>query len=529
MTPFNQPTQRLSPQTLLRQRYLILRLVGQGGMGAVYEARDTRAADRRVAVKEMRQANLDPQERVIAATRFQHEAALLGSLAHPNLPHFYESFSELGHFYLVMDFIEGQTLFQLLQASGGPLPVGQVLPYAVQLCNVLAYLHQHQPPIIFRDLKPANVMITERGQLFLIDFGIARLFKVDQKQDTTLLGSPGYAAPEQHGVSQTNPRSDLYSLGATLHHCLTARDPATRPNPFIFSSIRQDNPQVPAELEMLIQRLVAVDEQQRPASALEVREELLKISQQAMAPTERLVVPPSSHWHPGLLAEGQKPAIQAQATIVDPLAPSIAFGQTVYPSTAVQGSAASIWTMPFLAIFVLLFVLTVGGSVLAFNVVVGSDHLVEGSLALLLLLVALGAGAIRHSHLSLGILALTGLGAIIAGAAFFMQAVPGWQGWLINQLPGVSIQPLLNQWLAGGLLVAALGSLLWLAHPFSWDWRLLLLALFGTASVCVFVEYPADDGNVTKHVLLLVALVTLIQGLLLAAQMERIQQLRRRS
>src|SRR5581483_8841582 len=137
-----------------------------------------------------------------------------------------------------------RTLQQLLkEAQGRPLPVAQVLSYALQLCDVLGYLHRRNPPIIFRDVKPSNVMVNANGQIFLIDFGIARFFKEGQQQDTMLLGSPGYAAPEQHGLSQTNPRTDIYGLGATLHYCLTGRDPYHSKSPFIFPPIRQLNPQ----------------------------------------------------------------------------------------------------------------------------------------------------------------------------------------------------------------------------------------------------------------------------------------------
>src|SRR5207253_9782535 len=136
-------------------------------------------------------------------------------------------------------------------------------------------------PIIFRDLKPTNVMITPRDQVFLIEFGIARSFKEGKSQDTFFLGSPGYAPPEQHGIAQTNPRSDLYGLGATLHYCLTGRDPFYADDRFSFSPIRQSNPQVPIELDQLVERMVDQDEWARPATALEVQQALLALTQRA--------------------------------------------------------------------------------------------------------------------------------------------------------------------------------------------------------------------------------------------------------
>ena len=132
-----------------------------------------------------------------------------------------------------MDFIEGQTLEDYLaKAPGEKLPLQEVLEIGIQLCKVLDYLHTRQPPIIFRDLKPANVMRAPDGHLYLIDFGIARLFKPGKKKDTIALGSPGYAAPEQHGRGQTTERADIYSLGATLHQLLSGRDPSEKPFQF---------------------------------------------------------------------------------------------------------------------------------------------------------------------------------------------------------------------------------------------------------------------------------------------------------
>src|SRR5947209_15590631 len=261
-------------------------------MGAVYKAEDTRFSRRYVAIKEMSQAHLDTVELEMAIARFQQEADMLASLVHPNLPRITDRFSDQERSYLVMDFVEGKTLLQLIKENPNhQLPVAQVLYYARQLCDVLIYLHEHQPPIIFRDLKPTNVMITPRDQVFLIDFGIARSFKEGKSQDTFFLGSPGYAPPEQHGIAQTNPRSDLYGLGATLHYCLTGRDPFYAPDRFAFPPARQLNPQVPPELDQLTQRLIAQDERERPASAREVQQALVRMSQEASAHTSAALPP----------------------------------------------------------------------------------------------------------------------------------------------------------------------------------------------------------------------------------------------
>ncbi|GCE19864.1 serine/threonine-protein kinase [Dictyobacter kobayashii] len=277
----------LAPQSLLFQRYQIIALAGQGGMGAVYQALDTYENNRVVAIKEMSQINLRPEQLADAQQRFQGEARLLGSLQHPNLPQVYTAFNENGRSYLVMEFISGKTLLELLQESPTDwLSAGQVVGYALQLCAVLRYLHEHVPPIVFRDLKPGNVMVTNQGRVYLIDFGIARLFKQGQRFDTESFGSVGYAPPEQFGHGQTTPRSDLYSLGATLFACLTGRYPSdNQPTPFHFLPVRDYNPSVPVELSNLIQQLVATDASKRPASADEVYWQLHALQQHGVSTT----------------------------------------------------------------------------------------------------------------------------------------------------------------------------------------------------------------------------------------------------
>lgn len=268
---------------LLNQRYRVLDQVGQGGFGAVYKAADSIFGNRLVAVKEMSQSNLNPQELLEATRAFKQEALLLAGLTHPNLPRIYDQFSESGRWYLVMDFIEGQTLESCLNRKGtsstgaqAGLPVEQALDIAIQLCSVLDYLHTRNPPIIFRDLKPANIMLTPDSHLYLIDFGIARHFKPGQAKDTTALGSTGYAAPEQYGRSQTTPRADLYGLGATLHQLLTGADPAQ--SPFQFAPLRLSGPPAIARLNALIAQLVEIDINKRPASAALVKQQVQGIA-----------------------------------------------------------------------------------------------------------------------------------------------------------------------------------------------------------------------------------------------------------
>ena len=265
----------LSPQSLLAGRYRILRRVGRGGMGAVYEAEDLRLPGKQWAIKEMSDAAItDAAERAEALDAFHREALFLSSLDHANLPKVIDSFEADGKHYLVMEFVDGQTLEELVVDLGRPLPPETVLRLGVTLCTVLDYLHGRKPPIIFRDLKPGNIMLDREGAVKLIDFGIARLFTPGKSRDTTSLGTKGYAAPEQYGKGQTDARSDVYALGATLHFLLTGRDPAD--DPFNFPPARRLNPDVSPALEAVVARAVAAAPAERWPAAREMRRALTR-------------------------------------------------------------------------------------------------------------------------------------------------------------------------------------------------------------------------------------------------------------
>lgn len=261
---------------MLKQRYLILSKLGQGGMGAVYKAEDTSLGNRLVAIKEMSQRGLDPQEIFSASQAFKQEADMLAGLHHPHLPSIHEHFEEAGRWYLVMSFIEGETLESYVQTRGDNLPIPEVLDIGMQLCTVLDYLHNRQPSIIFRDLKPLNIMRTPDGHLYLIDFGIARHFKVGQSGDTRIGYTPGYAAPEQYGLAQTTPRSDIYSLGATLHQLLSGNHPSR--TPFLFAPLRLQGYPNASDLEKLILQMVEMDAKNRPARVTDVKKALQDIA-----------------------------------------------------------------------------------------------------------------------------------------------------------------------------------------------------------------------------------------------------------
>lgn len=258
-------TGRLNPDTILENRYVILKTVGQGGMGAVYLALDTRLNHITVAIKEMSfQASGGDISTAIAA--FQKEASLLTNLHHPALPTVRDFFSRENRWYLVMDYIEGETLQDIAQRRGS-IPEVEVLDWAQQLCNILEYLHNQNPPVIFRDLKPSNIMLTPTGEIKLIDFGIARHFRPGSTSDTAAFISSGFAPPEQYGANQTDARSDIYALGATLHYLLTGINPA--PNPFSFDSPSK-YAQVSPRMDTAVMKALKLKAEERPQDVKEM-------------------------------------------------------------------------------------------------------------------------------------------------------------------------------------------------------------------------------------------------------------------
>jgi serine/threonine protein kinase len=286
---------------LLQNRYRIIRLLGSGGFGAVYLAEDSRLG-RAVAIKEMDATRLDIAERPTAEQLFEREARMLASLDHPGLTRIWDYFQIEQHAFLVMEYVPGHTLREELHRRGGPLDEPFVLECALQLCDVLQYLHTRSPQVIFRDLKPANVMIVEPapGQapadpsdgptLRLIDFGIARLFKPEQTGDTLIIGTPGYAPPEQYGRGQTDQRSDIYSLGATLHQLLSGQAPASVPPPPLQSL----NPAISPALAQVIAHATEPEPADRYQTVAELRHDLLAIKRASAAPPPVVAPRPST-------------------------------------------------------------------------------------------------------------------------------------------------------------------------------------------------------------------------------------------
>src|SRR6202451_1110039 len=238
-TPQN--TGPLEAGTVLQGRYQIQRLLGGGGMGMVYLANDQRLANRPCAIKEMVDHFIDQAQRIEANDYFAREADTLAQLKHQAIPAITDRFDDQNRHYLVMEYVEGRNLEEELAArNNGPLPEGLVIDVARQLCDVLAYLHNMAPPIVYRDMKPSNVMLTSKGRAVLVDFGIDRLFKAARKG--TMIGTLGFAPPEQY-KGDIDPRSDIYSLAATMHYMLTARDPEKFP-PFSFPKLKELRPEL---------------------------------------------------------------------------------------------------------------------------------------------------------------------------------------------------------------------------------------------------------------------------------------------
>jgi outer membrane protein assembly factor BamB/tRNA A-37 threonylcarbamoyl transferase component Bud32 len=267
---------QLQAGATLQDRYLILGILGTGGMSSVYKGRDLHFPNvtKLVAVKEMVNLAADPTMHEMIVRNFEREADLLATLSHPAIPRIFDYFSQANNSYLVMEFIEGKDLEALLQESVDFLTEQQVVGWALELCDVLSYLHGHKPqPVIFRDMKPSNIMIDQHSHIRLIDFGIARVFQPGQKG--TMIGTEGYSPPEQYR-GEASPAGDIYALGATLHHLLSRRDPrAEAPFSFAERPVRQINPNISPELEALINRALAYDPKDRFPTAEALRDALM--------------------------------------------------------------------------------------------------------------------------------------------------------------------------------------------------------------------------------------------------------------
>jgi serine/threonine protein kinase len=325
----------LAPGTRIGKRYLIEGLLGQGGMSNLYMARDVPNGNAVRVIKEMTARYPDPNEQAQAEALFMREAELLATLNHPNIPKVFDKFKFQGLFYLSMELVQGEDLGKIITKAGKPLAEVDVANYGSQMAAVLYYLHRQNPPIVFRDVKPSNIMICG-DKVKLIDFGIARLFTPAKKGDTMRIGSPGYAPPEQYS-GQSDPRSDMYALGVTLHHALTYHDPTESQTPFLIPPARQLNPALSLEIVQIIERSTQLDPDKRYANMLDMRRDLQSvlrlhgIQTGASTPLQPMTmagsstpiqpaVSPSQPTTPQLATQG--PILQPAQTAQNPMTPA---------------------------------------------------------------------------------------------------------------------------------------------------------------------------------------------------------------
>ncbi len=330
----------LTPNTLLQNRYLIVRQLGQGGMGAVYEATDQRF-NSRVALKQTL-VTTEPLRKA-----FEREARLLNTLQHAALPHVIDYFFEAEGQFLVMQYIPGDDFGQMLRRRGQPFPVEDVLQWADQLLDLLDYLHTHQPPIVHRDIKPENLKLTPRGNVILLDFGLAKGL-AEQAAGTThapsIVGyTPNYAPLEQIRGTGTDPRSDIYSLAATIYHLLTKRLPPDavsraesfvngQPDPLVPAN--QIDPTIPIPVAATLHAALGLRRDERPATAAALRDAL------RMSGAARTLSPHSGSTDPLAGSEhstepaGRPTTPQSRQTFMEKQteAPTVAVGVT-YPAT----------------------------------------------------------------------------------------------------------------------------------------------------------------------------------------------------
>jgi eukaryotic-like serine/threonine-protein kinase len=333
----------LAPETMLNQRYQIVRKLGQGGMGAVYLARDI-SLDHEVAVK----VNQNPAAEGV--NQFLREARLLAALRHANLPRVTDYFILDSSQYLVMDYIPGKDLDALLEGKG-PLPVEQVMAWAQQLGSALSYMHRQTPPVIHRDIKPGNIKLTADGEAVLVDFGIAKATPTDQATETAARSyTPGYAPPEQYGGGRTSPLSDQYALAATLYTLLSGQKPSDAIQRVLGQAVLTPlgvlAPQAPPWVAAAIERALAVRPEERFANVNEFV--------QALANPTFVAIPPSS-----------VPVQPAANATIRPSDPTVAVPRSAIPALEIapvkKRSARGWWIAGGVVVVLGLAVLGVGG------------------------------------------------------------------------------------------------------------------------------------------------------------------------
>ncbi|MDQ7826347.1 MAG: serine/threonine-protein kinase [Candidatus Eremiobacteraeota bacterium] len=260
--------------TVFRARYRITAVIGEGATGRVYQAEDLTIAGARWALKELSTDALSPEEGREAREFFQREFRILSGLNHTGLPKVVDCFPESSRHYLVMEYIEGENLEEKLSLREGSFSAEELMPWIFQIMDILEYLHSQSPPLIYRDLKPSNIVITAGGKAKLIDFGITRAFDPGKMRDTQAIGTPGFSAPEQYGTRQTDGRSDIYSLGATTFRLLSGENP--QKFNFQFPPLLQVRSGLDPRLSLAVGKALEKEPERRFQSIAEMRAFLRK-------------------------------------------------------------------------------------------------------------------------------------------------------------------------------------------------------------------------------------------------------------
>jgi eukaryotic-like serine/threonine-protein kinase len=347
-------------------RYIIKKILGQGGMGTLALATDTRLADKLVVIKELVADHIDPADDV---RNFQREVQTLSHLDHPLIPGVTDHFQEGSRYFMVQEYVEGENLDARMERMRHPMEEQDALRYAAEVLDILDYLEQQKPPLVHRDIKPANIIIGAKDQrAHLVDFGIARAYTPSEarRKQTTALGTPGYAPPEQY-QGNAEPRSDLYALAATLYYLLTDRDPTEYP-PFQFPPARTVNPLLSADIEAILNRALILDINQRYQTSLEMKRDIDAILFRyldepdslsagmrstfippAPKPIRRIPVSgPLGGYSPGQMQQFYEPPLSHPAANQPPFAPYQPYGGYQQPSTGRQSLTSNVGLVFFL-------------------------------------------------------------------------------------------------------------------------------------------------------------------------------------
>ncbi len=337
---------QLQPGDTLQDRYKVMGTLGVGGFSSVYQARDMRFPNvtRLCAIKEMIHISANSETRALARRSFETEASILATLEHPAVPDVFDYFFESERSYLVMEFIRGKDLEHTLEERTSPVSQDEVLDWMLQICEVLFYLHSHQPqPIVFRDLKPSNIMLDQHGNIRLIDFGIAKVFQGGAKG--TMIGTEGYSPPEQYR-GESSPAGDVYALGATMHHLLTMKDPRLEA-PFSWHErkVRDYNNSVSPELEAVINRSLSYKATDRYKDAAALREALqaIRAGTAQLKPPSVFISSETQTASPASYAPSSTPPSPVVAPSASPAASPNFAPPTVTQQPADEGNVAPLW------------------------------------------------------------------------------------------------------------------------------------------------------------------------------------------